>query len=168
MMPLCRIRLLYRLPLWLCAFSPQPASCRPRDDIESKHINFPTFDEVELSGSFYRSAPVGKKDKDAVVLLLHDFRHNKGGGSQEDGWRQLAGQLQKEGYAVLSFDFRGFGNSKSVSPKFWLHQHNKAGIRARKGTHSSRLDQSERFLGSVLHQPGQRHCRCSGLSRCPQ
>lgn len=95
------------------------------DDIESKRVHFPTFDEVELNGTFYRSAPAaGKKDKDTVVLLLHDFRHLKGGSSQEDGWHQLAGQLQKEGYAVLSFDFRGFGNSKSVSPKFWAFPHN--------------------------------------------
>jgi pimeloyl-ACP methyl ester carboxylesterase len=100
------------------------------DDIESTRVQFTTFDEVELSGSFYRSAPAaGKKDKDTVVLLLHDFRHLKGGSSQEDGWHQLAGQLQKEGYAVLSFDFRGFGNSKSVSPKFWTFPHNSRGIR---------------------------------------
>jgi dienelactone hydrolase len=100
------------------------------EDIESKKILFTTYDEVELSGSFYRSAPApGKKDKDTVVLLLHDFRHLKGGSSQEDGWHQLAGQLQKEGYAVFSFDFRGFGNSKSVSPKFWTFPHNRSGIR---------------------------------------
>lgn len=100
------------------------------DDIEAKRVHFTTFDEVELGGTFYRSAPAGgKKDKDTVVLFLHDFRHFKGGGSQEDGWHQLAGQLQKEGYAVLSFDFRGFGNSKSVSPKFWLFNHNRQGIR---------------------------------------
>jgi len=100
------------------------------DDIQSKRVTFTTFDEVELSGTFYPSAPTsGKKNKDAVVLLLHDFRHNKGGSSQEDGWHQLAGMLQKEGYAVLSFDFRGFGNSKSVSPKFWAFTHNSVGIR---------------------------------------
>src|SRR6516162_2546831 len=97
------------------------------DKIESKRVHFPTYDEVELSGSFYRSTPVGKRDKDAVVLLLHDFQHIKGGGSTEDGWRQLAGQLQKEGYSVLSFDFRGFGNSKTVSPKFWGFRHNNQG-----------------------------------------
>jgi dienelactone hydrolase len=110
------------LSLLLFAISrPLPAA----DDIQSKRVNFTTFDEVELSGTFYRSAPAGgKKDKDAVVLLLHDFRHLKGGSSQEDGWHQLAGQLQKEGYAVLSFDFRGFGNSKSVSPRFWAFPHN--------------------------------------------
>jgi hypothetical protein len=100
------------------------------DDIESKRVHFTTYDEVELGGTFYRSMPAaGKKDKDAVVLLLHDFRHAKGGGSKEDGWNQLAGELQKEGYSVLSFDFRGFGNSRSVSPAFWRQPHNQNGIR---------------------------------------
>ncbi|HZV06418.1 MAG TPA: hypothetical protein VE999_15160 [Gemmataceae bacterium] len=119
------------------------AAQNSNDKIESKRVHFPTFDEVELSGTFYRSMPAGKKDKDAIVLLLHDFNHNKGGGSQEDGWRQLAGELQKEGYSVLSFDFRGFGNSKSVSPKFWTYVHNK-GIRgARSRTPPSSIDQKD-------------------------
>ena len=110
------------LSLFLLAGS---GSLSAADDIESKRVHFTAYDEVELSGTFYRSMPAsGKRDKDAVVLLLHDFRHAKGGGSKEDGWNQLAGQLQKEGYAVLSFDFRGFGNSKAVSPKFWLLPHN--------------------------------------------
>ncbi len=103
------------------------------DKADFKRVHFSTFDEVELSGSFYRSTPAaGKKDKDAVVLLLHDFRAAKGGGSRQDGWNHLAGLLQKEGYSVLSFDFRGFGDSKSVSPKFWTHAHNQTGIRGGK------------------------------------
>jgi alpha-beta hydrolase superfamily lysophospholipase len=97
---------------------------------DSKRIHFATFDEVELSGSFYPAAPAaGKRAKDAVVLLLHDFQHLKGGGSKDDGWIQLANQLQEDGYAVLSFDFRGFGNSRTVSPNFWKHPHNQSGIR---------------------------------------
>lgn len=101
-----------------------------------KRVHFPTYDEVELTGTFYQSTPAaGKRDKDAVVLLLHDFDHRKGGGSKEAGWTQLADRLQKEGYAVLSFDFRGFGNSKAVSPKFWMYPHNNRGIR---GGRSSR------------------------------
>lgn len=114
------------------------------DDIDSKRVHFATFDEVELSGTFYRSAPAsGKKDKDTVVLLLHDFRHLKGGSSQEDGWHQLAGQLQKEGYSVLSFDFRGFGNSKSVSPKFWEFPHNRQGIKASKKNPPPSIDEKD-------------------------
>jgi alpha-beta hydrolase superfamily lysophospholipase len=127
--------------LWLPVSRPLSAA----DDIQSKRVTFTTFDEVELSGTFYRSAPsAGKKDKDTVVLFLHDFRHNKGGSSQEDGWHQLAGQLQKEGYAVLSFDFRGFGNSKSVSPKFWSYPHNNGGIKGgRKKNPPATIDEKD-------------------------
>lgn len=126
-MPRAWLIALASLSLYLLAASGHRAAAQNSNDkIDSKRVNFPTFDEVELSGTFYRSLPAaGKKDRDAVVLLLHDFRHDKGGSSQEDGWRQLAGQLQREGYAVLSFDFRGFGNSKSVSPKFWKYSHNR-------------------------------------------
>jgi pimeloyl-ACP methyl ester carboxylesterase len=130
------------LSLFLLPVSrPLPAA----DDIQSKRVNFTTSDEVELNGIFYRSAPAGgKKEKDTVVLFLHDFRHNKGGGSQEDGWHQLAGQLQKEGFAVLSFDFRGFGNSKSVSPKFWSYPHNSSGIKGgRKKSPPATIDEKD-------------------------
>jgi len=123
------------------------------DDIESTRVHFATYDEVELSGTFYRSAPAsGKKDKDTVVLLLHDFRHLKGGSSQEDGWHQLAGQLQKEGFAVLSFDFRGFGNSKSVSPKFWEFPHNRQGIKgASKKNPPASIDEKDFSQGYFIN-----------------
>jgi hypothetical protein len=83
---------------------------------------------------------------------LHDFHHLKGGNSQEDGWRPLAGQLQREGYSVLSFDFRGFGNSKSVSPKFWTYPHNSRGIRGggKKNAPSS-IDQKDFSAGYYLN-----------------
>jgi pimeloyl-ACP methyl ester carboxylesterase len=89
-------------------------------------VRLPTYDEMELAGTFYPSQPAaGKKDKDAVVMLLHDFGHRAGGGSHKDGWDKLAAALQKDGYSVLSFDFRGFGESTSVSPNFWKYPKNK-------------------------------------------
>ncbi len=81
-----------------------------------KRVSFKTSDGVELAGTFYPS-PGGKRE--ACVLLLHNFDHKKGGNSHQDGWDRLAEALQKAGYAVLSFDFRGFGDSKSVSREFW-------------------------------------------------
>jgi hypothetical protein len=57
------------------------------------------------------------------VLVLHDF-DKSGGSSRTDEWDSLATRLQKEGYAVLSFDFRGFGQSTGVSPIFWKAQQN--------------------------------------------
>lgn len=92
-----------------------------------KSVSFKTADGVTLQGALYSAG--GKKTKDgAVVMLLHDFDHKKGGGSSQDEWGALAKTLQEEGYHVLSFDFRGFGDSKEVSKAFWTHKHNSAGI----------------------------------------
>jgi pimeloyl-ACP methyl ester carboxylesterase len=90
-------------------------------------VSFPTCDGLELSGTFYPAGAAGKKDKDAVVLLLHEFDPRKGGGSHGE-WDKLAAKLQQEGYAVLSFDFRGFGQSKSIRDEFWKFRHNQQGI----------------------------------------
>jgi alpha-beta hydrolase superfamily lysophospholipase len=91
----------------------------------SKRVVIPTVDGVELEGTYYPN-PNGKKD--ACVLLLHNFDKKNGGDSHKDGWDHLAEALQAKGYAVLSFDFRGFGNSKKVNPaKFWspMFPHNR-------------------------------------------
>jgi len=82
---------------------------------ETKDISFKSFDGVELKGTLYPNA-AGKRD--AVVLILHDFDPKKGGSSRK-AWPTLARALQEDGYVVLSFDFRGFGESTSVSEKFW-------------------------------------------------
>jgi hypothetical protein len=94
---------------------------------KSKSVNFKTSDGVTLQGAFYAAA--GKK-KDAVVMLLHDFDAKKGGSSTQDGWGELAKALQADGYSVLSFDFRGFGDSKDVNKDvFWKQKHNDTGIK---------------------------------------
>src|SRR5207237_1408953 len=66
-------------------------------------------------------------------------------------WISLAKALEKEGYAVIRFDFRGHGDSTTVKPGvpgpvgmaipgFWDHKENQFGIKgfnpnvARKGT----------------------------------
>jgi pimeloyl-ACP methyl ester carboxylesterase len=86
-----------------------------------KQVTFKTFDGVELSGYYYPN-PAGKKN--AVAMLIHHVDARKGGNQKKDGWDDLAARLQKEGYAVLSFDFRGFGESKTVDADFWKHPHN--------------------------------------------
>jgi hypothetical protein len=65
---------------------------------------------VELHGTFYPA----RKAKPACVILLHKY----GGNRQQQGWKELAEVLTKE-FAVLSFDFRGHGDSTNVSPEFW-------------------------------------------------
>src|SRR3954447_13304713 len=94
----------------------QPARKNKDKADNSRRVSFRTFDGVDLQGTFYAAA--GNK-RDATVLLLHNFDHKKGGSSHQDGWDQLAADLQKDGYAVLSFDFRGHGESKQVGREFW-------------------------------------------------
>ena len=75
-------------------------------------VQFDTGDGVTLQGSWYAS-PKGK-DEPTVLLL-----HKTGSDSHKDGWDGLASKLQDKGYSVLSFDFRGHGNSTAVDTKFW-------------------------------------------------
>jgi len=91
------------------------------DDKEGK-VTFKTVDGVDLHGHFYK--PEKANDK-PCVLLLHDFSRQKGGDSHQDDMDELADKLQKKGYPVLSFDFRGHGDSKNVAPdQFWTVRNN--------------------------------------------
>jgi pimeloyl-ACP methyl ester carboxylesterase len=89
----------------------EPAACLAQQ-AQTEKVRFETIDQVELHGTFYAST---KSKKAPCVLLLHKL----GGSSSEEGWSQLAEELQKAGCAVLSFDFRGHGNSKAVGREFW-------------------------------------------------
>jgi hypothetical protein len=111
-----------------------------KDEVKFQRVHIPTCDGMELGGTFYPNAG-GKKE--AVVLLLHNFDPRKGGGSHQDGWDGLAARLVKEGYAVLSFDFRGFGDSKSVGPMFWNYPHNKVLKGARAVRPPASIDQKD-------------------------
>jgi pimeloyl-ACP methyl ester carboxylesterase len=77
-------------------------------------VKFETVDQVELHGLFY---PSGQGKKAPTVMLLRKVE----GDTQVDEWGQLAKELQKEpfGAAVLIFDWRGHGDSTSVSSGFW-------------------------------------------------
>ncbi|MHB1423748.1 MAG: alpha/beta hydrolase [Gemmataceae bacterium] len=82
-------------------------------------VHFRTVDHMELEGTLYH----GWKGKTGMtVLMLHDLGHNRG----SPGWKRLAEKLQAEGHTVLTFDFRGHGESKKVSTKFWSYSVNKA------------------------------------------
>jgi len=91
------------------------AGVRAQDNTEK--CTFDTVDQVKIQGTYYPSA---KLKKSPVVLLLHKF----GGSSSQDGWNDLALELQKADFAVLSFDFRGHGNSTGVQPGFWMDKDN--------------------------------------------
>src|SRR5262245_51643950 len=75
---------------------------------KSEPVTFDTADGVKIKGTYW--APT-KGKKMPTVLLIHNFDMAKGGDSHQDGWDSLGDALQAKGYAVLSFDFRGFGQS---------------------------------------------------------
>jgi hypothetical protein len=88
-----------------------------------ENVRFTSFDGVQLWGTWYRSA----KGKEATCVLL---LHNRGERRMQPSWDALAVRLQEQGYAVLSFDFRGHGDSTSVDERFWQYAANKNGIQA--------------------------------------
>src|SRR5262249_8816613 len=88
-----------------------PRTCAADPDKSEEKVKFYSVDGVELRGVFYSSmhpTRVGKKAP--CVILLHRI----GGSSTENNWDNLAHDLQKAGFCVLAFDFRGHGNSTSV------------------------------------------------------
>ncbi len=81
----------------------------------SEKVTFETVDEVELQGTFY---PSNQGMKAPCVLMLHDLSSNNGSVAWNE-WATLTATLQKNGFAVLQFDFRGYGKSTTVHPAFW-------------------------------------------------
>ncbi|MFO0877661.1 MAG: hypothetical protein U0840_09920 [Gemmataceae bacterium] len=121
MLLLSRVRLLVGLVLFVMVLA-LSGSSRAQGAKNTKNIDFKTYDGVTIQGTFYPNAS-GKRD--AVVMLLHDIDLKKGGSSQQEGWSDLAAALQEAGYPVLTFDFRGFGESKEVNPdEFWKESQN--------------------------------------------
>jgi hypothetical protein len=113
----------------------------------SKKVPITTSDGVELQATLWPN-PSGKKD--AVVMLLHNFDRAKGGGSHQDGWDYLAAMLQQDGFTVISFDFRGFGESKTVSKSFWKWDYNQRGMR-RRGAAAETIDQKDFYPGYYIN-----------------
>jgi pimeloyl-ACP methyl ester carboxylesterase len=83
---------------------------------KTENIKFKTVDGVTIKGNFYP----GENNNAPTVMLLHNVNENR----KKKNWNNLAVELQKRGYAVLTFDFRGHGESTSVEPDvFWTKQH---------------------------------------------
>src|SRR5438132_3910837 len=80
---------------------------------DSEKVTFETVDEVELHGTYFPSAQGAKAP---CVLMLHDLSGNATGWNE---WAALTTKLQKDGFAALQFDFRGYGKSTTVHPAFW-------------------------------------------------
>jgi hypothetical protein len=80
-----------------------------------------TFDGVRIEGDFYPQ-PEGKGKKTPVILLLHAVGKGRLDASRAD-FGKLPEKLQKMGYAVATFDFRGYGKSKQITTDFWQYNH---------------------------------------------
>lgn len=92
------------------------------EPIQSQKINFNSYDGVFLVGNYW---PSTQKTSGPCVLLIHRL----GGNRTEKGWDTLAEELQGKGFAVLSFDLRGHGDSTTVKNTFWNAAANMRGIR---------------------------------------
>jgi pimeloyl-ACP methyl ester carboxylesterase len=86
---------------------------------EPERVKFDTYDQVEIHGTYF-AGDLGTKSPCALVL------HALGGSSREEGWDNLAKELQKKHFTVLLFDFRGHGESTSVGNGFWLDLGNRS------------------------------------------
>jgi len=113
---------------------------------DGKRVTFDTQDGVTLEGTFFAASPVAPATaKDATVLILHNIDKAKGGSSHQDKWDALADTLSNQGYSVLSFDFRGLGNSHSVHPDFWDKLKNPHNALYVKGANKNPLPDSIKF-----------------------
>ncbi len=112
-----------RLYLWIGlfalagfpAFVPL-AAAQGEKETKGEKVRFTTVDGVELHGTFFpgkRSSP--------TVLMLHALEED----SRKKTWISLAESLNDKGYAVLTFDFRGHGQSIDIEPSsFWKYRRN--------------------------------------------
>lgn len=96
---------------------------------EPERVRFITADFAEIQGLFY---PSDKGIKAPVVIMLHPL----GGSSDVAGWSDLAKKLQEKHFAVLTFDFRGHGNSVNVTPAFWTAERTNQGLKGYRGPKS--------------------------------
>jgi hypothetical protein len=92
-----------------------PESARAQDKKTGEEVQFDSADKVELHGTFYPSS----KPKAPCVIFLHSYKGNR----QQKGWDDLAQVLSRD-FAVLSFDFRGHGDSTNVEMSFWAGNNN--------------------------------------------
>ncbi|MBY0525763.1 MAG: lysophospholipase [Gemmataceae bacterium] len=87
---------------------------------DPQKIQFESVDKVILRGTFYPSAKAGPQSP--AVLLVHKL----GSDRQQPGYESLAKALQAKGFAVLTFDFRGHGDSTVIKEEFWKYPSNTA------------------------------------------
>jgi alpha-beta hydrolase superfamily lysophospholipase len=88
----------------------------PRVQAQEKFekVRITTVDSVELMAQYYPCRDAKTKNAPVIIML-----HPIGESSQKKPWLNLAEALSKN-FAVITFDFRGHGNSTEVLPEtFW-------------------------------------------------
>lgn len=99
------------------------SSAQDSKDGKGEKVKFDTVDGVSLHGLFF----AGAKRNSPTVLMLHGL----GEDPRKKDWISLAETLNREGYAVLAFDFRGHGpTGTSIEPAvFWKYPRNMASVK---------------------------------------
>lgn len=99
----------------------------PASAQESDTYKIVTADGVRLHATFYPSA----KKASPTVIMLHPIGEGKS--SKPQDWKNLAEALQKANYSVVTFDFRGHGDSTTIEDKdnFWKKPQNLANVRSK-------------------------------------
>ncbi|HEY1189203.1 MAG TPA: hypothetical protein VGE74_16240 [Gemmata sp.] len=97
-------------------------------DVETATLT--TGDGAKLGARFFPSAQQGGKSP--AVIVLDDLGDDARPAICDD----IAGQLAKEGCAVLCLDFRGQGRSRKVEPEFWDDPNNQKLVKGYKADDS--------------------------------
>lgn len=84
----------------------------------AEEVEIATLDAMMLNGKFY---PGTKGKNSPCAIVLHDLGVTR----PLDGYHDLAQALQKQGLAVLLFEFRGHGGSRTVPGLFWTFAENR-------------------------------------------
>jgi alpha-beta hydrolase superfamily lysophospholipase len=82
-------------------------------EISGKQVSFLTDDKVLIVGTYYSSSPSNKNASAHAIILLHMLGHDR------NDWNPFASTLSNNsfGYAVLSIDLRGHGESLNQNGK---------------------------------------------------
>ena len=100
------------------------------DEASGDTVRITTIDGVELHGTFHASAAKSAP----TVLILHAL----GEDSKKKGYQELAATLQQN-FCVMTFDFRGHGQSKDIQPDlFWRQRENMVNVKG--GPKSTSID----------------------------
>ncbi len=116
------------------ALAPESAPGQGAKELEPpEKVRFDTADGVRLHGKFYRSTAKGAP----AVIMLHNL--GLGESSSKERWIELAKTLQQY-FSVLTFDFRGHGDSIEIEPSLYCKYPNNMKITKGAGLNKTKLD----------------------------